>query len=54
MGQLSCKKVSHLSCKVTNDQKELAQRLIEEGKSVRQVAQTFDVHVATSYRLQPQ
>jgi DNA invertase Pin-like site-specific DNA recombinase len=36
------------------DQKELAHRLLEEGKSVRQVATTFGVHVATIYRLQPE
>ena len=35
------------------EQKELAYRLMEEGKSVRQVATTFGVHVATIYRLQP-
>jgi len=36
------------------DQKELAYRLMEEGRSVRQVATTFGVHVATIYRLEPQ
>lgn len=39
---------------LSSDQKDLAFRLIEEGKSVRQVASTFGVHVATIYRLQPQ
>lgn len=39
--------------RLSSDQKELAYRLMEEGKSVRQVATTFGVHVATIYRLQP-
>lgn len=39
--------------RLSSEQKELAYRLLEEGKSVRQVATTFDVHVATIYRLQP-
>lgn len=38
--------------RLSSDQKDLAFRLLEEGKSVRQVAITFDVHVATIYRLQ--
>jgi transposase len=29
----------------------LAQRLVEEGKAVREVAETFNVHVATIYRV---
>ncbi|MBV8357737.1 MAG: helix-turn-helix domain-containing protein [Deltaproteobacteria bacterium] len=29
----------------------LAQRLIDEGKSVREIAETFNVHTATIYRL---
>jgi len=37
--------------KLTADQKRLAMRLIEEGKSVSEVARTFRVHVATVYRL---
>jgi len=40
--------------RLSQDQKDLAYRLMEEGKSVRQVATTFGVHVATIYRLQPQ
>lgn len=40
--------------RLSGDQKDLAYRLLEEGKSVRQVATTFGVHVATIYRLQPQ
>lgn len=40
--------------RLSSDQKQLAFRLLEEGKSVRQVASTFDVHVATIYRLTPQ
>lgn len=39
--------------RLSHDQKELDYRLMEEGKSVRQVATTFGVHVATIYRLQP-
>lgn len=37
--------------KLTDDQKTLAKRLIREGKSVKQVAQTFAVHESTIYRL---
>jgi len=40
--------------RLSQEQRELAYRLMEEGKSVRQVATTFGVHVATIYRLQPQ
>ncbi|MGI9449843.1 MAG: helix-turn-helix domain-containing protein [Geminicoccaceae bacterium] len=32
------------------DQRELARQLIEEGKSVSEVARTFNVHPATIYR----
>ena len=37
----------------SDEQKRLAYRLLEEGKSTRQVAETFDVHVSTIYRLRP-
>lgn len=37
--------------KLTNEQKKLAQRLLREGKSVKQVAETFEVHASTIYRL---
>ena len=37
--------------KLKLEQKKLIVRLIEEGKSVREVARTFDVHTATIYRL---
>ena len=37
--------------KLSQDQAKLAQRLLDEGKLVREVAETFEVHVATIYRL---
>ena len=37
--------------KLTVDQAKLAQRLVFEGKSVTDIARTFNVHVATIYRL---
>ena len=37
--------------KMTVDQQTLAQRLLQEGKSVREVARTFSVHPATLYRI---
>jgi DNA invertase Pin-like site-specific DNA recombinase len=37
--------------KLSVDQAELAQRLVLEGKSVSDIARTFNVHVATIYRL---
>jgi DNA invertase Pin-like site-specific DNA recombinase len=33
------------------EQRELAKRLLKEGKSVREVAHTFSVHPATLYRI---
>ena len=36
--------------KLRRDQRTLARNLIEEGKSVSDVARTFNVHVATIYR----
>jgi DNA invertase Pin-like site-specific DNA recombinase len=33
------------------DQRDLAQRLLKEGKSVREVARSFSVHPATLYRI---
>ena len=36
--------------KLRPDQRTLARNLIEEGKSVSDVARTFNVHVATIYR----
>jgi len=33
------------------DQQKLALRLLQEGKSVREVARTFSVHAATLYRI---
>ncbi len=38
--------------KMNNEQKLLAQRLLQEDKSVSEVAKTFNVHKATIYRLQ--
>ncbi|MBA4697762.1 MAG: recombinase family protein [Legionella sp.] len=37
--------------KLSQEQKLLAQRLLEENKSVSEVAKTFNVHKATIYRL---
>jgi DNA invertase Pin-like site-specific DNA recombinase len=37
--------------KMNEDQRKLAQRLLKEGKSVREVARTFGVHLATLYRI---
>ena len=36
--------------KLRPDQRELAARLLQEGRSVREVARTFNVHPATIYR----
>ena len=38
--------------KMNEEQKLLAKRLLEENKSVSEVAKTFNVHKATIYRLQ--
>jgi len=37
--------------KMNENQRKLAQRLLKEGKSVREVARTFSVHPATLYRI---
>jgi transposase len=37
--------------KLNAEQTKLAQRLAEEGKAFREIAATFNVHVATIYRL---
>jgi DNA invertase Pin-like site-specific DNA recombinase len=37
--------------KLNPEQAKLAQRFISEGKPVRQIAQTFNVHAATIYQL---
>ena len=37
--------------KLNADQIRLAQRLLAEGRSVTEIASTFEVHVATIYRL---
>jgi DNA invertase Pin-like site-specific DNA recombinase len=37
--------------KMNADQQKLALRLLEEGKSVREVARTFSIHPATLYRI---
>jgi len=37
--------------KLNVEQSKLALRLIDEGKAVREIAKTFNVHVATIYRL---
>ncbi|NYF91593.1 transposase-like protein [Edaphobacter lichenicola] len=36
---------------MNENQRELAKRLLKEGKHVREVARTFSVHPATLYRL---
>ena len=38
--------------KMNEEQKSLAKRLMEEDKSVSEIAKTFNVHRATIYRLQ--
>lgn len=37
--------------KMNNEQRTLAQRLVDEGKSIREIAKTFNVHNTTIYRL---
>ena len=37
--------------KLNPEQMQLVRRLLDEGKSVRDLAKTFDVHIATIYRL---
>jgi DNA invertase Pin-like site-specific DNA recombinase len=37
--------------KLNSEQINLVRRLINEGKSVREIADTFNVHTATIYRL---
>jgi len=37
--------------KLNPEQIKLAQRLVEEGKAIREIAETFNVHTATIYRL---
>ena len=37
--------------KLNSDQEQLVCRLLDEGKSAKDLARTFDVHLATIYRL---
>ena len=37
--------------KLNPEQAKLAQRLIDEGQSIREIADTFNVHTATIYRI---
>ena len=37
--------------KLNSEQTKLARRLIDEGQSVREIADTFNVHTATIYRV---
>ena len=37
--------------KLNSEQEQLVRRLLDEGKSVKDLARTFDVHIATIYRL---
>jgi DNA invertase Pin-like site-specific DNA recombinase len=37
--------------KLNPEQTKLARRLIHEGQSVREIAETFNVHTATIYRV---
>ena len=37
--------------KLNSDQEQLVCRLLDEGKSAKDLARTFDVHIATIYRL---
>jgi hypothetical protein len=43
----------HFGCprKLHSEQRKLARQLIDEGQSVREIADTFNVHTATIYRL---
>ncbi len=36
---------------MNDEQKTLVLRLLEEGKSIKEIAKTFNVHNATVYRL---
>jgi DNA invertase Pin-like site-specific DNA recombinase len=38
--------------KLSQDKQKIALRLVEEGKSVSEIAKTFDVNRSTIYRLQ--
>jgi DNA invertase Pin-like site-specific DNA recombinase len=37
--------------KLNSEQEQLVRRLLDEGKPVRELAKTFEVHIATIYRL---
>ena len=37
--------------KLNSEQEQLVRRLLDEGKSVKDLAKTFNVHIATIYRL---
>src|SRR5438876_6419619 len=37
--------------KLNSEQIKLARRLVDEGQSVKEIAETFNVHTATIYRL---
>ncbi len=37
--------------KLNSEKEQLVRRLLDEGKSVKDLAKTFDVHIATIYRL---
>jgi transposase len=39
------------SAELNPEQAQLVRRLLHEGESVRDLAKTFDVHIATIYRL---
>jgi DNA invertase Pin-like site-specific DNA recombinase len=43
----------HLAClrKLTPEHAKLVRRLLDERKSVREIADTFNLHIATIYRL---
>jgi DNA invertase Pin-like site-specific DNA recombinase len=53
-GRLSAKKrgvIFGRPKKLSDAQEKVAQRLLDEGKSVKQVADTFEVHESTIYRM---
>jgi transposase len=48
---VSCVIALKMNAAKKGGQKSLALRLLQEGKSVSEIAKTFNVHVATVYRL---
>lgn len=53
VGEMASRRGIHLAClrKLTAEQAKLVRRLLDEIKSVREIADTFNVHTATIYWL---